>query len=808
MKTSAAPRGRTGRESPVRMFKLALPALAMLSLPLQAGLWDGADSYDGWLDVDWYGFLYPVEDYILHAEHGWQYPYGADPESVFVYDYTTGAWAWTRDTVYPWLYWYGDKEDWIFYYRGASLGSRWFYDRGRDSFLHESDLAPAVFESGAFTRHTVEASAGTSATVTDPSTGLVFTVPAGQSGELGVARLVAAPEAPYPGEGYTMEADGLTELDLVMGPDRMEAGALPLVFVHAEMQGAFDDEIGYARRWIGVAYEETEEGEFRFNLPVPQAPETLATRESGGISIRDDNPNPPLHFFVSQISSDMPEAEQRINIGLQVAAYAGNLADTLSPATRSSFETRRDRRRISIGYGANYYTGFNKLRAGSYGRAFRPYMEISSPLKTQSLAHEVGHYLTHLLVGDDAYDALEYAGGSIFSGNHGIRDTIGRNNLLEDYAYFIESFLQGTGGNYNLEYPHITFGGMTPLTRDFPGLEGFAAHMLAGLRQNKSMMPDYLGNPKEIAPLDIPYSTIFDVVAKGTRSVDTLRANCEEALDPEDKAAFQVILSRMGWSYKIKGRLVDDKGNPIEGAMVRNIAKVGEDVYEGGTTNLESDGSGEFALMGDVFGGESFLEVNLTGGTAIEVPISIDWSGKTDKRVDLGTVEVAEKTEIQVVKQLDYSNEQAFVPDFTLAHACNLTIEVLSGDASAVTAEPTTYGDYNTSRITVPITVPAGSRIHVRGTLSIVPSAESGSYGTDPNITTWALSAPNFFAYPPEPFTSTTQTHATVDATFNVTSPGIAGMFYISSGAEFRNVETDGYLGRFGGSIIVRIIGE
>lgn len=664
-------------------------------------------------------------------------------------------------------------------------------------------------KSGTFSRHTVDIPAGSPGTVTDPATGLTFEIPAGQSGELGVARLEKFPEAPYPGNGYTIEAEGLRDLELFVPANDLEPGSFPMVYVHAEMQGAFDDNTGYAKRWIGVAYEEEVDGDFRFHLPTPEASAIFEGIALENPPPNDEDPPKPLHFFVSRISSDMPEAEQRMYIGLQVSAYALDFANVLSASSRATFESRRDRRRIGIGYGANYYTGFNKLRFGSYGRGFRPYMEITSPSNTQALAHETGHYLTHLLVGDTVYDSLEAAGGSIFSGNHGIRDSIGRHNLLEDYAYFIESFLKGTGGNYDLGQPHITFDGLSPLTRDFPGLEGFAAHMLEGLRQNRSAMRTLYGTTLPIAPLNVPQAQIFDILARGARSVDRLRSDCEAALDAEDKSAFQVMLGRMGWSYKVKGRLVDDRGDPIVNAMVCNITKVGEEIFVGGTTNLETDANGEFSLMGGVFGGESLLKVTPDGGSDILVPITVDWKEPTDERIDLGDLVVAEQDQLSSVFEIVHSSGQAFPPEFTLSLQASVGIKMVGADLSNVRVERFDDHDYNIAYTYINVFAPVGSELEFSGTLRVIPSLLGGQYAIqDEMIVTWSVTDQQVIAYPPNVFTSQTGNSAIVDTTVTVRDTGLQAQMSLRNAGTFKRSENNAYLGSFQGRVMIQVVGE
>ena len=733
-----------------RFFLLVILACSHFSA---AGPWDGATHYDGWLGVDWFGFLYPVDEYMLHAEHGWQYPYGTTPESVHLFDYATRSWAWTGRGVYPWLYWFGDLEDWVFYYRGGSPGRRWFYAHTSRVYLPEEAMRPAVFVAGSFTVYPVLNAGPNPFIVDDSTTGLVLSVPGGQNGELKIARLKSAPPAPYPGLGVVIDRDSLEGVSLVIPASRLAPGDLPLVFVHGVMQGAFDDAIGYARRWVGLPREDLPDGGFRFHLPEESAGGTLQGRHLKTTGFERALPSAPRHFWVSKIDASMPEAQQHTHIRLQVATYVGDLMEELNVTLRTITEARRLERLLTIGYGGNYYCGFNKLRAWGLGRRAMPTLHITSPAETQSLAHETGHYITHLLVGDEAYDTLEKAGGSLFAGNHGIRDPIGRENLLEDYAYLIESFLIETGGNYDLTSPYSVFTGLSPRDRDFPGLEGFAACMMAGLRQSAVSMRNRHGIFEPIHPMNVTWGRILAVLAEGSLSVDALREQLERALNPVERQAFQVILQRMGWNYRIQGRLIDADGHPVRDAVLRNFVRIGEERYEGGFTSVPSKEDGSFTIVGDVFGGHSLLEIIQAGGLTVVVPLRIDWSHPTPTLLDVGDLIVAERQLLTDTFSTEYKYN-GWPPNFSLILSGSVLAQITTPEgksAQILHFAPHQYAG-SSPKVTFRLDVPAGSVVDLSGSLTIAPSAMEGTYldgfnyETKWNIKDWTGTLDN--AYP------------------------------------------------------------
>ena len=101
--------------------------------PLIGGLPIGVED---WFHSDWFGYYVTAfAPWLFHAEHGFLYRHPESSNvSMFVYDDAMGAWCWTSETVYPFIYAFNppaddggtDIEDaWLFYYEG-STGPRSF----------------------------------------------------------------------------------------------------------------------------------------------------------------------------------------------------------------------------------------------------------------------------------------------------------------------------------------------------------------------------------------------------------------------------------------------------------------------------------------------------------------------------------------------------------------------------------------------------------------------------------------------------------------------------------------------------------
>jgi len=785
-------------------------------IPLKAALWEGANEVQGWLHLDWFGYWYPVGANHLHAEHGWQYALGDSNESIYLYDYALNSWTWTSASTYPWIYRFADPSEWAWYYRGAQPGNRWYYLPDLETFLPEWDWRLANFRTGEQVTHTVAQPTGSPTVIVDTTTGLRLEVPAGEHGTVKVAPLLEAPPAPFDGEGYHIETDDMHDLVLEIPAEELAGDVFPMLFVYGQMEGIFDDEIGYSPRWTPVPYDEEPDGSYRFYLPftAPAAPDL--SRQNVLVPSAATPGRRPKSFWLSRIDSSMPERQQHYNIRQQVGSYVDFLLADLSSAAHAKVESFRSTHPLRISYGSNSYQGFNVVRLGSWGRSVRPLLAISSPLITRSLAHETGHYMTHMLVGHDTYDVLQTRGGCIRANCHGIQVDIGRDNLVEDYAYFIEWYLTGVGGNMVLEHPYNFFRAteqIRPTNIDIPSLEGFAAHMLAGLRSEATTMYNHERIFKEVAPIGLSWSRIFDIISAGALTVEDLRDSCEAALSGDAREAFLIYLNRIGWSYRVKGRLVDDTGAPIEGALVRTIKRIGDTVYAGSSTRVPSKADGSFFQTGDVYGGASMLEVTLETGVVMEVPIEIKWSEPTNEQVDLGTLEVAETSALNAVFAGTHTSGQAFPPGFQIDLSCNLAINILGGDPDAARVEIEEDFDYNTPVVRIHIFAPVGSEVEIKGPMQVVPSPMGGSYdtGVQEDPVYWEVTNISGEAYGglhPHLFASESGNTAQLDGTIGV-NDGLSAQAMFSRGGDFYTTgEMRTYLGRYAGSFLLMVYGE
>ena len=106
--------------------------ISVLPDPLIGGT--PVDGLEGWFLSEWFGF-YAVTPapWLYHAQHGFIY---RDPSStnasMFIYGDAMGAWWWTNETVYPFIYRLSDGV-WLWYQEGSN-SPRWFFNLGTENW--------------------------------------------------------------------------------------------------------------------------------------------------------------------------------------------------------------------------------------------------------------------------------------------------------------------------------------------------------------------------------------------------------------------------------------------------------------------------------------------------------------------------------------------------------------------------------------------------------------------------------------------------------------------------------------------------
>jgi len=508
---------------------------------------------------------------------------------------------------------------------------------------------------------TYAVSAAKDTRITDSVTGQTLRFPEGGTGNVQIAKITSGPAAPLPGEGIWVDYKGNTTIQLML-----------------EDKGDVVEVFGYGPHpvlrhstWVPMSEGASVDGHRIYDLYLPsQKPNALGSQPLASLSplarspaslilaAQPATPTVAIHqYWVSRIITDTYIPRRQHYIETQIKEDVDHLLSVLPPdLQKKSFD------RVFDGFRWQYqdiakedisYTGFSK-RLGMR----EPRFWISSDPGVQgglhqTIPHEVGHYWSHVLL-DNIYKSLE----AQVRDSHGPGDYWpGRTDFVEEPAYFVEYLFNGpTGGVVgirDLREPWNEFYknyGIKPTEQDMPSVEGFGVVFLAALqRQNNESITVWDSGGKNVTT-DIPNigltdGEIFEILSQGVTNMNQLRAGVERFLQSKGQAdKLPAVAQRIGWRYKVKGRLLDPLGDPVEGFTIESISRVGCRDYQGGVTTKETDKDGSFELD-QVFPGESWLRVTgrvLADGRQAkwDLPIVIDWAQETNKVVNRGDIKM------------------------------------------------------------------------------------------------------------------------------------------------------------------------
>lgn len=453
---------------------------------------------------------------------------------------------------------------------------------------------------------------------------------------LKVSKIVSGAEAPFEGNGYKIEYTGNEVLYVRI---KCTAGNRVLGMMYAYPDGMLNGVL--TENWIGMPdmganYDSTE---YYFSIPQPY---DLAPLKTGGKKRGTDL------FWFSEIAKASTQSEKTLAIGLQSKTFLHDYyIAALSPALKITAMNAYEAKLPTYAYGnENYYQAFWRPLGLLGGYIFHPTINFifnANEPTANDIAHETAHYFINLIVGNEVQKTLSGQAG--FFDNHGFNEIVGRDKIVEELAYFAET---AAGYKINeLSEPANSFGGNSRTSVDYPGIEGFGATMLYSLVRPGATIRDVNNKARMInfPVIGLSHAQVFDIIAQGATTNNELRAGIQNYLAQygtvSQLARFPVALQRIGWSYSVKGRLVNSStSEPLSGYTVENILiGEGETDYTNGQdpgTNMTlADGS--FKLSGSVFPGSSILRFSKDDQSA-DVMINCPYETPTSTLIDLSDV--------------------------------------------------------------------------------------------------------------------------------------------------------------------------
>ena len=507
--------------------------------------------------------------------------------------------------------------------------------------------------------------------VTDPISGLIFNIPSGGT-TVKVTEVLSGPGTPFNSKRFKIEYSGDVPLEAEV---HCKSGSVVMGMMYGYPEGLYNGVL--MEDWIGLANDAVSLDSSIWYYTLPQLYDPLMLK-AGGTKQRGSQ-----YFSFPPYEKNFPEFDRKLIVDMKVDAIIdqGYIPVCNSPLKEQVIAARSANRLRTFFGNTNCYEPW-WVKLGWFGGE---YYSPSISFKYGSLdptdgdiAHESAHHFINLVIGNEKQKILSRQ-GSIFD-DHGISNIHTRAYVVDEFVYFCET-MTTTGGlkRQQLSEPADALGFNLRSTTDYPSIEGFTGTMLYSLVRPGGSIKD-VNNKSRI--LDIPeigltYGQVFDIIAVGGTDANQIRINIENYLGlnatPMQSERFRVALQRIGWSYSIKGKLVDgETGDPLENFKVTNILKGGEDrEYSNGddaNAHITTSG-GFFYFSGTMFPGSSTLRFE-KDGQIYDTVIAIAYNAPTNTEIDMGTfrmplgdIKVGSKYQGGIVAYLLQPGDEGYDPN-------------------------------------------------------------------------------------------------------------------------------------------------
>ena len=472
--------------------------------------------------------------------------------------------------------------------------------------------------------------------VPDTASGTTFVFPEGASGALTLIPLLQGPEPPFPGgAGLLLEAPAgaHVQLRLTVG----SADEVANVYVFGRAQGCLDGGGPRSARWVSVPDQVRSGDIVTFDLPAP----TPSKQGTGLI----------LWQSASYMSGMGRVTMAAIN---DIRAAVDALPEPLRTRVRADWDgdLRCDFLQSSETEGS-YYTGF--------GWYFPSYVVPRIALRLTSsddvIAHETGHFLSHLIGGSAAYRIIE---SKAPDENHGLAVLYdGRQTITEEYAYFTQFFHldQVNSGDPRIGGWLSGISRRTPTDVDYPSLEGFGCSLMAACtREAAADVYDFTRQRYPTPAGGLTKGDVLALFAQGANDINTLAGALGTAMTTAGRGdAYRVIAERMGWSYHGRGIVLMPNNSPCANATVQ--AEITVDGVRYVTPVATSGVDGKYVLP-RIFPGAFILRV-IKGTQGAEMRFEVPWTHVTTEEIELPDIQLQLATNT-VVAAITYTDPVSF----------------------------------------------------------------------------------------------------------------------------------------------------
>ena len=478
----------------------------------------------------------------------------------------------------------------------------------------------------------------TTVTVEDSLTGCSFVIPGGSSTTVTVTEIVSGVSLPWSATVFNLEVEGGNDITIQV-PD---AGS-HVMFRYGDLQGAAIDDRSGITDWWGVPPTSTEENETLYRVMI----------DDNGAGKASAYTEPSRNTFaVANIPSGSGDglkmAAVRTSVAQCIEIWLTNLPASLQSSARQAV--------ADLPYTITWTNSGNAYKHGDSMIFSNAVFYFSVDANLEAISHEVGHYMTHALLGYDRYEEIyrrfptDFWGGAVAHDIGMFR--AGRRDLLEDYAYISQIMITGHVSNYDLtsvariNNVRDLVDKVQPDSKDYPSHEGYGAAILASLLRSDDEVYTFSTlkswEKAKVPVVGASISDVLGILARGPRDVNEARAYIQDYLDDRGNSQrykLSAMMEPIGWSYNGFGRILDSKGDPVAGAHAVSVSQDGDYEYRTPLSTPSGD-DGKFWLM-RIYPGQSIVRIFYNADKdSLDFPLTVDWNKPTDDAVELGDYKI------------------------------------------------------------------------------------------------------------------------------------------------------------------------
>jgi len=250
-------------------------------------------------------------------------------------------------------------------------------------------------KTGATTTYPIDAAAAVQ--VKEETSGLTFSFPDGGKGTLSVAPVTSSPDLGITAKKVEVSYTGSGNVEVLVPKT---AGGEDLAFVYTRRPGIMVDDFDGEYSWWGIAPSEERDGSLVYSLS-PVLEQGSAAKHAG-VSASNGGVVLAIASLAAGSSEAARIASLRTSVAQAVEWWLANLPSSLASTARAQVEG-------NLKYGLVFTSSGNVYDHSrhTFGPDANIELCISSDLakgaNAHTVAHEVGHYMNHVLVGYDRY---------------------------------------------------------------------------------------------------------------------------------------------------------------------------------------------------------------------------------------------------------------------------------------------------------------------------------------------------------------------------------------------------------------------